>query len=150
MLLASARFNGRVAQGRDDLDRGPPLLDAKSATGRDFLVTAGMQVGKPLREFQLISIDADRAKSRLIIRAPFRQILAINRKEPANPRALQFEVAGCTLLRAQVQHAALHRAKNVRKHVKEMNANVRRDTARLSLIALPGDLIPRPAGRDVG
>ena len=76
---------------------------------------------------------------RLVLGNGGRQIVAINRQKPADRRATAHQISGRPRSIAQVRHIHFgRRTKDVREHVEEVNADIRRDAAGFGVIALPG------------
>ena len=70
------------------------VVDAEAAAGEHFLVDAGVQVGEPVAELDLVAVDRDRSERRLHARLRRkRQVGDVRRQEPAHPRALELEEA---------------------------------------------------------
>src|SRR5215510_3287066 len=79
-----------------------------------------------------------------------RNVPRVDRQEPAHPGALVFEISGCAVHRAVMNHIRLQLAEDEAEYVEEVDADVRGDAARLSLVAFPRSVVPQTAGGNVG
>src|SRR4051812_26216296 len=105
MLLANLQFRLARTKRRDDVNRIPYLIDAEAGAFEDLLVAAAVEVGEALRKLNLLAVDGDRTKRRLAV-GIFRQILAIHREEPSDPRRAALQITRRPLGLAQMHHIA--------------------------------------------
>src|SRR3954468_16295461 len=104
-----------------------------------------MKVGENLRELDLIAAHRNRTVCALTLPPlNIRQVLGINREEPANAGVLQLETSCCAVGAVQMDRAGSHSSKDPGQHVEEMHAYVGGDSSRLGNLALPTGVIPMP------
>ena len=150
MVVADEADGGGVADLVHDIDATARLFDAEAATGKDFLVALGMQLGEALAELKLLTVDHDGAVGALL---PFhgigRQGVAVDAEEVTHAGAFQLQIAGHAVVRGDVDDVLLHVAENPAQHVIEMYADVSGDAAALVDVALPRGIVPVAARGDV-
>src|SRR5690606_29725691 len=79
----------------------------------------------------------------------FRQIVAVDRQEPADFCAAAFKIARGATVVVKMSDIALRSAEHMAQHIEEMHADIGGYASRLGLVALPGRLIPTSARGDV-
>ncbi len=109
-----------------------------------------MQVGEAVAEFELFAADIDVAVGRFLALHFCRQIVRVNRQEPAHPGAFVFQVA-CGFLGAGMVHdVALKLAKDEVQHVVKMHADVGGHAKGFAVVAFPAFHVPLASAGDVG
>ena len=119
------------------------------ATGENGLIAEDVEIREALRKLDLLSIDGNGPVG-FLGRRSVRQVAGVDRQEPAHAGPLEFEIARRAVKRAVVHGVLAQGAEDKGEHVVEVHADVRRNAARLGLLALPGHVIPKPARGDVG
>src|SRR5262249_36900734 len=149
MPLAAVRLDARAANTGDELDRRPRLIQTVATSRHDLLVYSRVKFGKPLREVDHLALHGDRAKTRPALRNR-RKIGLIDPDEPADPRPAANKDAGGPATVPQVNDAGCRRSEEMNERVEDMGSDIRGNSARQRLVALPGGMIPIAPGQDVG
>ena len=151
VVVAHQAYGGGVADVADHLDAVARLADAETASGKDFLIAAGVEFGEALAEFELVAVDAEGAVGPLLaLHGVGREAGRVDAQEVAHAGLAQLEVAGHAVVAHHVDHAFLHRAENPLQHVVEVDTDVGSHAATLVHIALPRGVVPLAARGDVG
>ena len=110
-----------------------------------------MKIFKAFAEFNFVAVNRDRAERGLDARLRLeRQVARIRRQEPLNVCVFQRQISSGLVQLTQVNLGFLDCAEQPRQEVEEMNADIGDDAAGAFGMALPRDVVPRPARRDVG
>lgn len=139
----------RSAQRGDDLDGRPHGLEREATACQDLLVALDVQIAEAGGELDLLPIDGDRPVAGLAGRHACREVVAVDRHEPADLRAPAHQETGGAPGLAQMRHVETFRPEHERQHVEEMHPDVGGDTSRLRFVALPRAVVPAPARGDV-
>ena len=108
-----------------------------------------MKVGEALRKFDLLPIDRDRTKGRLLTSDALGQVVPINGEKPTHVGACAFEKACGPSRLSEMRFVAADASEHEPQHIEKVNTNIGRHPTRLAVIALPGGMIPAPARGDV-
>src|SRR5580704_569606 len=123
MYPVPARFYSGLTEVRYEFCRRPYLVDAKAAASDDLFVTAGVKIREPFGKLEFVSIDGDRTERALLGVDVRRQVVDVDREEPADVGILAFKEAARPRLLAKMSDAAPSGAENEHQHIEEMNAD---------------------------
>ena len=108
-----------------------------------------MEVGKTLREIELLTVDGDRSIRR-VAGGGGRQIVEVGGEEPAHPCTGAFEIAGLSARLTQVHLAGFDLAEQPEQQIEEVDADVGGNPSGPLDRSLPRDAVPRATPGDVG
>lgn len=134
----------------DGFDAVAGVGQAITTTRQDFAVADGVQVGKAFAEFELFAADVDVAVGGFLGLHLGRQVVGVNRQEPAHAGAFVFQVASGFLGTAVVHHVALQFAEDEVKHVVKVHADVGGHAEGFAVVTFPAFHVPLASAGDVG
>lgn len=130
---------------------GQDILDTETAAGEDFLVAAGMEVGKAVAELYFLSVDGDGAEGAFALGLCFgRQRIGVDAEEPADIGRLELEESGCAVVGVQVHGIAQDGSEDPEEHIEEMDTDIGGDAAGFGHLSFPTGVVPIASGGDVG
>ena len=105
-----------------------------------------MQLRKALTELKLLTINRQRAiRTLFALYRILRQTIRIDTQKITHTGLLQLQITCYTVKTHHMNNILLNRTKYPLKHIIEMHANIRRNSATLVHIAFPGRIIPLAA-----
>src|SRR3989339_1403966 len=126
-----------------EFDRRAGISYAESASRKNVLIDARVEIGKSFREFNLVAVHGDGAKRRIVPGYCLRrEVFAGNGEIPADGRFLQFKITGHAVFVAPMDFAPDGSAENPLKQIEKVNADVRRQSAGTIGRPFPGIVIP--------
>ena len=150
MVVAAQADGLGVAYFEYDLYAPSGLLDAKSASGENFLVALGVEFGEAFAKLKFLAVDGDGAEGAfLAFHSVGRQRVGIDAEEIAHTGAFQLKIASHTVVRSHMDDIFPHIAENPAQHVVEMHTDVGGNAAALVDVAFPRGIVPIATRGDV-
>lgn len=130
---------------------GQDILYTETAAYEDFLVAAGVEVGKAVAEFHFLSVDGDGAEGAFALGLGFgRQRIRVDAEEPADIGRLELEESGCAVVGVQVHGIAQDGSEDPEEHIEEMDTDIGGDAAGFGHLSFPTGVVPIASCGDVG
>lgn len=143
MVVALQSDRSGVAYVTDNLDAVACFADAEAPTCQNLLIAAGVQLGEPLTEFELVAVNHDGSVGALFaLYGIVGEAVGIDAEKIAYTGLLKFKKTSHTVMGHDVHNVLLDRTKNPLKHVVEVNANIGGYAATFVHVALPRGVVP--------
>jgi hypothetical protein len=107
------------------LNRGSGVLNPKAVPVQDMLITTGMEIRKPIAEFNFFTPHAEHSVSPFSVLSDLvRKILLPNTNVPSNHSTFQVQYSSSTIFFYPIQLIPGYFSKNPDQHIKKMNTNI--------------------------
>src|SRR3989442_3700576 len=138
MEIAEQCRDRRMTDVGHGLDDGARDVQAETVAVEDLPVALCVNLAEPIGELHLLAVDDNRAVAALAGQARrLRQIVRVDRQEPANARTREAYQTSRAVHAVHVHDALVNVAERPQEHVEEVQPDVGRDAAGLGQVPLP-------------